>query len=270
MSKIFTRPFNPITWGGSPHDFTKDATTGEHNLALGPHTVESTQRYVYGTRYITWDGRVFKYYNAEGATYSYRAAHRIAGGSACAVYVNAAVVTQIGDRSITWTTQGAARVEDDMAGGHAFIYDKSSTNGNIQRGIVGNEASGATYTTLYLDYPLEIAIEITTPDAMEIFENPFSDLSFVANGYVPWMGIPTRNATAGQKGWLQTWGPCVLSGGSGSVPAPDAHEREFVFGDNGSLFTAKDLYASGYQTAGYNLVVGTAAYGPLFMLMCST
>lgn len=54
MSNKFTLPFNPIEWPAAPHDFSGD-------LNLGIYAKETVQRYVYGTRYITWDGRVYKY-----------------------------------------------------------------------------------------------------------------------------------------------------------------------------------------------------------------
>ena len=262
MSKQFTKPFNPINWPAAPHDFT-----GVHNLGI--YAVETTQRYVYGTRYITWDGRVFKYYNAEGATVSYHAASRIDLASACSVYVNAAVASQIGDSSLSWTTQSTARVEDDLAGGFVEIYDKSAGTA-LFRAIVGNDASGTTYTKLYLEYPLEIAIETSTPDAMEVFENPYGDLTAADSSASPWMGVPTTGASTGDNGWMQTWGPCVVSPGSGSVSAPEANERTLIFYNNGTLGTQKDGYATGYQVAGYSLIVGASAYGPVVMLQCSS
>lgn len=264
MSSYFTKPFNPIDWQGSPHDFTGDNQ-------LGPYTVESTQRYVYGTRYLTWDGRVYKYYNAEAPTFPSNAAQRVPGASACSVYVNAGTVTQIGDRSLLWTTQGAARVEDDLAGGHIIIYDKLPSDVASNRSIVGNDASSGTTTKLYLEYSLEFAIEITTPDAMEVYENPYSDLQRAAAGYqyTPFMGLPTRSAAAGQKGWIQTWGKAVMQPESG-VPAPGANQRELVFTEYGTAALDADFNATGYQRAGHILTVGTACYGPYIMLQCST
>lgn len=272
MSKLFTFPHQPIQWGGSPHDFTKNPTTGEHNLQLGPHTIEEVQRYVYGTRYLTWNGQVFKYANAEAAVVSYHAVCRALLASACSVYVNAAVASAIGDRSITWTTQGAARDEDDLAGGLAYIYDKASTDANIRRNIVGNEASVAGKTVLYLDYPLEIAVEITTPDAMEVFENIYGDTNqSTVNSHSPWLGVPNRSCGAGYKYWLQTWGPCVCSVGEVACNiARAADERGIVWGGNGTLHNESDHDSNGWQYAGYHLTVGASSYGPLFMLMCST
>ena len=48
------KPYNPIPWHGAPRDLTGDNQ-------LGPYTRELTQRYVCGTRFATWDAKVFRY-----------------------------------------------------------------------------------------------------------------------------------------------------------------------------------------------------------------
>jgi len=124
---------------------------------------------------------------------------------------------------------------------------------------------------LYLDYPLNFALEIVTPDAMEIFENIYGDTTGVNNSKSPCLGVPNRSALATYKYWLQTWGPCVCSVGelaACQVLADD--ERGLVWGGNQTLFTEKDHHDGGWQLAGYHLTQGASAYGPLFMLMCST
>ena len=264
MSKIFTKPFRPLDWAATPHDFTGDNQ-------LGPHAIEKTQRYVYGTRFLMWNGQVFKYANAEAAVLSYHAAGRVALASACSTIGDNPVAGNIGDRHITWTTVGAARAEDDLAGGLAFIYDKA-TGANIRRNIVGNDASVGTTTRLFLDYPLEIALETDTPDAFEIFENIYGDTTQTAAGsHTPWLGVPNRGCAADYKYWLQTWGPCVCSVGEvDAAVARAADERGLVWGGNGTLHNESDHAAGGWQQAGYHLTVGASSYGPLFMLMCST
>ena len=62
MSKIFQFPSAPI-YGppASPRDQSGDVVDVPH---MGVYTQETTQRYMLGTRYITWDGRVFRYSKA--------------------------------------------------------------------------------------------------------------------------------------------------------------------------------------------------------------
>lgn len=268
MSSRFTKPFNPLPWHSAPHDFTGD-------FQLGPHTVETIQRYIYGTRYLTWDGRVFKYGKAGATCYSYFAVARKEGSSADSVYAtNPVDGGQIGDRHVSVTLGSSTLTGDELAGGYIFIYDKSSTKGNIQRGIVGNEATANAITKIYLDYPLQIAVigPAGTDDAFEVFHNPYRSLQNIVDNYeyAPWMGVPCRNATVDQMFWLQTWGPCTISPGEAAVYAPDTNSRDLVFFGNGALGAMKGVSTTGYQKAGYHLTCGTAAYGPLFMLMCST
>ncbi|KKL18965.1 hypothetical protein LCGC14_2470230, partial [marine sediment metagenome] len=86
----FKFPFNPINWPALPHDFT-----GDNNLGI--YTSETTQRYVYGTRYITWDGRVYKYMGlTTGGCVSY---HGVAGTLSAQTEFVTAVAGTVGDRA---------------------------------------------------------------------------------------------------------------------------------------------------------------------------
>lgn len=268
MSKDFQYNSGPLYDGGSPRSY--NLPTHE----FGPHSIETTQRFIYGTRFLTWDGRVFKYGRAGAACYSYRGVARMAGSSADSVYtVNPVDGGQIGDRHITATLASSTFTGDELAGGYVMIYDKSSDNGNIQRGIIGNEAKSGTTTKIYLDHPLQIALigPAGTPDAFEVFNNPYRILQNLDSyQYAPWMGVPCRNAVAGENFWLQTWGPCILNPGESAVYAPDVNSRDLVFFGQGALGAFKGVSTTGYQKAGYHLTCGEAAYGPLIQLMCST
>ena len=258
MSKIFTLPHRPILDGGEPHDFTGD-------YALGLRTNETTQRYVYGTRHITWDGRVFKYSNAVAACYSY---HGAAATEAAALsWTVNAVTTHAGDRSCTVPV--ASRTVDDLAGAYLMIYDASATDATWLYGIVGNEASVSTTTIVYLEGPIPVAL--TTSDYFEVFENPYRELSEATNSTAAWMGVPAHSAAAGYKFWLQTWGPAYISPGNATLDDPAASERTVFWGDNAALFEeAHTGVTTANQYAGYILNAGTAIAGPLIMLFCST
>ena len=259
MSSHFTKPFNPIPWHALPHDFT--SSEGNHNRNLGIYTAETTQRYVYGTRYTTWDGRVFKYYNAGASCYSYHGAGN--GEVACVAYVAAPTSHAVGTNKVTVTL--GSRTEDDLAGSYLLLYDKSSTDGNLNFGIIGNSDT-ATTTDIWLDGNLPVAV-VKTTDYWEVFENPYRELTHTTDSYAYWAGIPMVNTTVGQKGWIQTWGPCVISGGE-DVGAPGADARLLRWGSNASLY--KESTKANAQIAGCIMTGSTAAYGPLIMLHCST
>ena len=105
MSKIFTRPHLPLDWQSTPQDFT-----GDNNLGI--YTKETTQRFVYGTRYLTWDGRVYKYMGlTTGGCVSY---HGVANTCEAITTWVAAIAGTAGDRVYSITDTGIT--EDQLAG----------------------------------------------------------------------------------------------------------------------------------------------------------
>lgn len=253
MSKVFTRPFRPIYDGGSPHDYSGD-------YQLGPFAVETTQRYVYGTRYIMWDGRVYKYCNAVAAVYSYHGA-RANEGSIVSWTANP-LAGYAGDREVTVTV--ASRTADDLAGGYFMMNDASGTDTTLWYGVVGNDATSGTTTKIYIDYPLPVAS--TTSDQHELFENPYRELTEATSGLYWWVGVPAMTAAATYKFWCQTWGPAYISGGEDLDGGSD--QRTLNWGSNAGLF--KDITKPYGQLAGPILQGSSATAGPVIYLMCST
>ena len=252
MSKIFQYRTTPLPYGAAPHDFS-----GDNNLGI--RAVESAQRYVYGTRYTTWDGRVFKYCNAVAAVYSYHGA-RCNEGSVLSWTVSP-VTQAAGDRFATATV--ASRLEDDLAGGFFMTHDASATDTSWLFGITGNEATSGSTTRLYLDGAFPVAI--TTSDNQEIFENPYRELTEATGGVNAWIGVPAMTAAANEKFWCQTWGPAYISGGETLDSAADA--RVLKWGSNASLFD--DATKTAAQIAGYQFQGSGATAGPTCYLMCS-
>lgn len=258
MSKVFQYPNTPLPWHASPHDFTGD------NM-LGIRTNELTQRYIYGTRHITWDGRVFKYSNAVVACYSYHGAAATEGHALS--WTSNAVETVAGATSCTVAV--GSRSEDDLAGAYLMINDNSATDTTWLFGIIGNEASVSTTTIVYLDGAIPVAL--TTSDAFEVFENPYRELSEATNEYAAWMGVPAQTAAAGYKFWLQTWGPAYISPGNQTLDDPAGSERTVFWWNNGTLQEEASDVTTASQYAGYILNSGSSAIaGPLIMLFCST
>lgn len=256
MSKIFTYPHGPLGPDATPQDLTGN------NTNYGLRTNETTQRYIYGTRHITWDGRVFKYSNAVVACYSYHGAR--ATEAAPVSYTANPLAGYAGDRHATITV--SSRSEDDLAGAYFVMFDNSATDTTFCFGIVGNDATSGSTTKVYLDG--EIPVASTTSDYHELYENPYRELSEATNGYSAWMGVPAMTAAAGYKFWCQTWGPAYISGGE-TIDTPTSDYRCLRWGSNAALFT-EATKANG-QIAGYILNQGSSSIaGPLIMLMCST
>jgi hypothetical protein len=263
MSTIFQYSHTPIPWDATPQDLT-----GIYNLGI--FAVETTQRYVYGTRYITWDGRVYKYMNA--------ASVGVSSYSACANTLEAqtswtaAVAASAGERRIT-ITDATSIGEDVLAGAHLQIYQATIAN-STQYFLVGNEAGNGTNFIVYLEFPLPRAV--TASDSVELFENPYRSVGgYVgsSNTYAAWVGIPCMTATSGQKFWCQTWGPCICTPGNTTLDDCAADERLAFFKGDGTLaeVDADGVTASKNQIAGYILNAGTGdVAGPEIYLMCST
>jgi hypothetical protein len=258
MSKIFQYPHNPIPWDGHPQDFT---TTAPDTPYLGVFQTETTKRYVFGTRYITWDGRVYRYTYASATVYSYHGAASLADG--VVAYTANPVATAAGAMAVTATL--ASRSEDDLAGGNMVIFDASGTDTTYNIGIVGNEATVSTTTKIYLETPIPVAT--TVSDYHEVFENIFSESSGSAYSYNAWLGVPAVTASATYNYWCQTWGPAYISGGE-AIDSPSSDCRTLMWGTNNALFTnASKPYA---QIAGYIMHEGSSSIaGPMIYLMCS-
>ena len=134
MSKHFTYPNTPMKFMSSPQDFT-----GIYNLGL--YTVETTQRFVLGTTFTTWDSREFVYSKSSGACISGQGAKF--GFSGYTAYTAFGVAASIGDTSVTVpAATHDALTEDYLAGGYICMFNGSDNNVQF-RGIVGNEAVAA-------------------------------------------------------------------------------------------------------------------------------
>ena len=255
MTAHFTFPFNPIQWPAVPHDFTGDNV-------LGIYTSETTQRYVYGTRYITWDGRVYKYMGlTTGGGVSY---HGVANTLAAQTGFTTALVGTAGDRHYT-VTDASAITEDQLAGAMIELYDSTIDNSHTLH-IVGNDAGTGATVRIYLEFPLPVTM--TASDSVEIYENPYRLVSEATASYVAWMGIPCVTAATGYNIWAQTWGPALVSG-SETIDTPAVDSRMLVWVSNAGL--QKVATKQSAQIAGYILNQGsTSIAGPQIYLMCST
>lgn len=254
----FKFPFNPINWPALPHDFT-----GDNNLGI--YTSETTQRYVYGTRYITWDGRVYKYMGlTTGGCVSY---HGVAGTLSAQTEFVTAVAGTAGDREYV-VTDASAIAEDQLAGGMIELY-KATIDNSTSIHIVGNDIANGTNVRLHLEFPL--SVDMTTSDNVEVYENQYRLVSETTNTFAPWLGIPTVTAATGFNVWVQTWGPSLVTPVNTTVDDAAANERMLFWAPNAGIAEVAVVTAGQNQVAGYIWNVGTGGIaGPQIYLMCST
>lgn len=261
---------NPIT---SPAAMPKDAVSSTGNLGI--YTIDTLQRHLFGTRYITWDGRVYKYAKA-GATQIPNVGSESYVAQALA-YATVASSTAIGAKKLivdVAASDGPAAdglvLKDHFQGGYMIIFPGS--NNCMNRLIEGNTAvaSGGGECTFELDAPLNIAtvVDVTAAEAMA---SPYADVRTGASDFRAIVGIPVAPATVSTYCWLQTWGPIWVSpqaevGAGGS-------DLQAVFRHDGSLdeHDYSDSYTAKQQHAGFILSHATAETqgAPFLMLQIS-
>jgi len=216
-----------------------------------------------GDRVVLPDGRVFRYAKVSSASTGV-AYHGAGGSSTAVVYATVKASQVVGDKQVT--VEKAGITADLYRGGYVVIYGASDEAQT--RYIIGNTASDSDdYIILYLDAPLT-AVATSGATYCEVFTNPYAAITHTPDNYGSVIGLPAANAAASEYVWVQTWGPCVISGGE-DLGSPGAEARALMFGANGALFyNATGTHERG-QLAGFTLNVGSTCYGPLIMLQIS-
>jgi len=188
--------------------------TGDNGMGL--YGMETTQRFNYGTRCLTEDGRVFYYAKSSGACYTGRMnTFDVAIDDTGLDWVSPAAATVVGARQITLTESGTAAIaEDALVNGFAMInYDAGSDNNDLMvRRITGNTACASAGTTILdLDGPLDIALTVATSKIFAM-ASPWSSVK-LSGGYLgSHCGVAAAYVAAtGYFHWEQTWGPCWIT-----------------------------------------------------------
>ena len=234
MSKHGSLPFNPIIWPAVPHDFT-----GDNNL--GYYATETTQRYVWGTRGMTWDGKVFRYSRSKDTVYAgYGAVNGASVDISDLINSNMKAAIVAGDNSVFMTIaagegyDNGAIAEDELSGAMCVIGHGSAATTEC-RTVIGNEAcvAGGEDIMIYVDYPFALAHAVAM---MEIPLNTYGYLLKPANTIASVMGVPNITATTGQNLWIQTWGLCwCVPGGDDATPGDATADRMAYFVGDGSI-----------------------------------
>ena len=267
MSKTFQYPSTPLyQQGAAPIDF---AQTTPNVPYMGIYTVETTQRFVPGTRYITWDGRVFKYYLAADTVGAGRPAGFGADVSTYGIaYTTPAVSQVVGDMQVSVSSQSFAK--DILAGGMILLYGADYTYYQ-QRGIIGNNYCSST--TLIIDLEAPLTIDITgSSTGLEVMPNPYRYIhngTTVSSAEMSTAGIPTTRAISGQYSWMQTWGMCNIEPGE-TISGSDCRQlvkRSGTFAVG--LHTTENAITLQSQHIGFILDAGTSGTVPFVMLQIS-
>ena len=271
MSSSYRYPHGPIKWIAKPHDFAGDTM-------LGIYAIETTQRYIYGTRLLTWDGKVYKYGKAVAALTSGFGVFNNANDTVADMLNTATTIASvIGDKK--WTlTVGAAEgyagggdlTLDELAGGYMTIGHGAGTPETHT--IVGNEAVTDGGTCIVTnETPFANAYAIGSFQETQL--NPYRYQTSTASEVAAVMSVAIVAVASGSNFWGQTWGPCwVTPGGGDATPGDSVNDREVYFVGDGSVNGATALtIENGYQRAGF--IIDTTEVGtgtmPLVMLQIS-
>jgi len=269
MSTGFQFNKGPLSDGAMPRDWAQ--STHE----FGIHASETTQRFVYGTRYVTWDGKVWRYSLSTGACYTERGNYFANTISSDANGIDYSVLTNnqsIGDREVTLTNGSTAVAEDYFAGGLVVIIPTETvTDGQVMhRGIIGNTAAIATTgeCTLYLDYPIDRAV--TTSNYAYAMPSGFSNLLYGNTGGTKSIaGLAGAYVTAsGYNFWCQTHGACQITNGGSSECGKTTYYRGCWWRHDGTIdiFTNIGTYVTD-QLAGFVIDNNADANGATNIMM---
>lgn len=249
---LFNLPHQPIYGpAGEPQDKSGDSVDYPY---LGVWTAETTQRYVLGTRYITWDGRVYKYSYAIAAVLSSQGCKR-AQGQACN-WSALASTSEVGSYEVNITvgasepgtsaygTTSSIFLKDKLAGGYVALFDPG-TGVSSTRGIVGNDGRSGTGTLkLYIDSPIHI--KLTSVDAAEVMTSPYYNLMYKnSESGSAVAGIATLAAQAEDYFWAQTWGPCFVTSAPNHGKVNTEHFMHGIFRADGAVGGHDDSNAVG-------------------------
>lgn len=239
--------FRPIEYPAKPTDFA---------------VLQTTQAHVYGRRYLTWDGRIFRYCKSLGTLYAGYGAANIANNTVARLINSVTPAAYVaGQQQIKITiaaTEGYAGdgvIAADELVGSPIVLGHGAAALTENRIIVGNSAgaSGGGTIQLLLDEPLDLA-----HDAGVACEVPLNHYRYLSKGsleYSAFVCVPRVAVTTGYNFWGQTRGPCwCVPGGGDASPGDTANDRTAYFVGDGSVnFGYALTIENGYQRAGYAL-----------------
>lgn len=222
------------------------------------------------------DGREFVYSKSAGACDSDLGVNFVADGYIS--YTTITTAASAGDRSMTVpAATHAALTADELRGGYINIFD-AGTGYSQFYGIVGNDAADANLAfVIYLDGPL--TYEVTTSDACEVYENPYSSLetSSGTQAYTKKAGIPAVYVSAANTYfWCQIAGFRFVSPQGGKLGAINEGNKGLNsawwsdYGNVSDVETSMGVTvanARGSQLAGYVALGDADNIGPLIKLI---
>jgi len=245
-------------------------------------STSTDQKYWYGKRILTFDGKVYKYNHSLGTIYPGYGAFNGAGADVSTLInsVTPAAIA-IDDKQTTITiadTEGYAAggvvAEDELVGAYLVLGHGAATT-TENRTVVANTAAaaGGGTITVWVDMPFKVAHDAGV--ACELPLNPYR-YCIAASEVASVMSVANMSVTTGYNFWGQTWGPCwCVPGGADTSIGNSVNDRSAYFvGDgsvNGGTYLAASESGKAYQLAGFIIDTTESGTGcmPLLMLQIS-
>lgn len=250
---------------GAPQDFS-----GSTNLN-GIYVAEATQRYVLGTKYETWDGRVFRYAKAGGTALVQAYMTQTAVKDSKFVEIAQTSHAQsVGSTEITvLCTTGSAAGENDFSGGWLVCNKVSpAVLGDIYGIISSKLQSTDTLLDLTLDCPWRNAM-LATGEISLNYSQFFKTVVVPATTITaPPAGVPLCPVPIGYYYWSQVKGPAPIVVDTGDTLVIGAYAG--IPGTNavaGTCGTVDVAGAGAFPFYGRVMSIATAAEPALINLM---
>jgi len=209
--------------------------------------VSASRLYPIGMRHAFGD-KVYRYAQAD-ADRQLRAAYSVWPDVRFAETGVVAATSLAGAKTVSVTAIGTV-VEDEFAGGELGVLGGGAAlNYGEHYRIKSNTApvGGVFVVTLY--DALVNTLTLNT-DSVVLFQSPWRrvisqrqrQIDGVATDYrkTSPCGVPSRFVPAGNYCWIQTWGPCLIVGSSGTEGTADS-ERAMQLDDVGAVLRLRDL-----------------------------
>lgn len=229
--------------------------------------VSASQKYPIGMRLAKGD-RVYRYCQAD-ADRQLRAGYGVWGDVRYAESGAIAVEAPAGSTVLSLTEVGTVELNEFKGG--VVAVDFAGIWGEMY-GILKNSVSVGGIFTITLDQPTTTLITVAG-SVLTCFHSPWrrvvSQRQRAIDGIATdanktgIVGVPNRFVPADNYCWIQTWGPCIVCGDSGTEGVAD-NERAMQFSVNGSVLRLRDLGdgLGRHQLAGFILPVTTLGAMP--------
>jgi len=242
---------------------------GEANVNRGltvpdVYVLDSTQKYPIGTKFVDGD-RVFHYgYCYSNDSIGTRSMGGMMNVAVAKAVTHDAVIEPVGETEIK--IEDTTSTVNQWAGGYYMprVHPYSCYR------VLSNTVSDGEHSILTLERGLLVATTASLASSY-LNQNQYSKLSCqlpnAGKDDASVMGVNLANAIAGRWMWIQTWGPCYISGGDELLGVAGG-DRDAKFHQDGTCMCPATVDQT--QRAGYaiNETDGTSTWFVFLQLAC--